>query len=150
MSGVWRCLASVSADDSICAHTPKCTHGLQRETMEFHKLEVGQTRIFEGGGEGASICLLPTVCSSHSQINQHPWWDWFLQLSPTFQSRTWLKVLSGFHSWSPLTFSPGKNSFIHSGIHLVVQQILLSTYQVPGTVLSTGVTAVKNTVTEVI
>ncbi|XP_069902726.1 protein Wnt-5a isoform X4 [Globicephala melas] len=39
MSGVWRCLASVSADDSICVHTPKCTHGLQREAMEFHKLE---------------------------------------------------------------------------------------------------------------
>ena len=151
MSGVWRCLASVSADDSICVHTPKRTHGLQRETMESHRLEVGYTRILEGGGEETSISLLPTVCSSPSPINRHPWWDWFLQLSPTFQSRTWWQVLSGFHSWFPLTFSPGKNSFIHSCIHLVIQQILLlSTYQVPGTVLSTGVTAMKNTVTEVI
>lgn len=51
-----------------------------------------------------------------------------LTTGPALQRRTWLKVHSGFHSWFPLTFSPGKNSFIHSCIHQIIHQILPSTY----------------------
>ena len=51
-----------------------------------------------------------------------------LTTGPALQRRTWLKAHSGFHSWFPLTFSPGKNSFIHSCIHQIIHQTLPSTY----------------------
>ena len=151
MSGVWRCLASVSADDSICMHTPKCTHAWKRETMELHKLEVGETRISEEGGEGASISLLLAVCLSASQTNQHPWWGCCLQPCPLSRGEPDWRLTVDFTVGFPWHFPLER---IPSSIHAFIRSFIkhyqaLTKYQVLFWAVE-WVRAVENTVTELI